>query len=221
VNTLYNNVEDAGGVPPFNINGFSARTIQTVVEQGHPVGYLRGNYGVFGPDGVLASTLAQQNLGTTIPNLFGSMGLNFRYKQLSFFANADYQKGAYANSFDRQFRFNYGAGNEGIPQAEIDKNKRLNWLNFTNMFTEKTDFIKVRMIGMTYSWKPAMFRKVVKSANIGFSAVNPFNFAASSFDPEATISGSAQGQGGATTGGISYATYSAPRQFLGTLRLNF
>ncbi|SEW43991.1 TonB-dependent receptor domain-containing protein [Chitinophaga arvensicola] len=221
VNTLYNNVEDAGGVPPFNINGFSARTIQTVVEQGHPVGYLRGNYGVFGPDGTLQSTVAQQSLGTTIPNLFGSMGLNFRYKQLNFFANADYQKGAYANSFDRQFRFNYGAGNEGIPQAEIDKNKRTNWLNFTNMFTEKTDFIKVRMIGVTYSWKPAMFRKVVKSANVGFSAMNPFNFAASSFDPEATISGSAQGQGGATTGGISYATYSAPRQFLGTLRLNF
>lgn len=221
LNTLYNNVESSGGVAPFNINGFSARTIQTVVQEGFPVGFLRGNVGVFGPDGVLQSTTAQQNLGTTIPDLFGSLGLNLRYKQFTFFANGDYQKGAYANSFDRQFRFNYGADNEGIPQAEIDKNKRTNWLNFTNMFTEKTDYIKIRLIGCTYTWKPAMFNRVIKSATVGFSAVNPLNFATSSFDPEATISGSAQGQGGATTGGISYATYSAPRQFLGTLRLNF
>ncbi|NLR82311.1 TonB-dependent receptor [Chitinophaga eiseniae] len=221
LNTLYNNVEYAAGAAPFNINGFSARTIQTVVQEGYPIGFLRGNYGIFGADGVLQSTLAQQNLGTTIPNLFGSLGINLRYKQFNFFANGDYQKGAYANSFDRQFRFNYGADNEGIPQAEIDKNKRTNWLNFTNMFTEKTDYLKIRLIGCSYSWKPYTLRKVVKSATVSFSAVNPLNFATSSFDPEATISGSAQGQGGATTGGISYATYSAPRQFLGTLRLNF
>lgn len=221
VNTLFNNVESAGGVAPFNLNGFSARTIQTVVQEGNPVGFLRGYYGVFGPDGVLKTSTAQQNLGTTIPNLFGSLGLNIRYKQFTFFANGDYQKGAYANSFDRQFRFYYGVDNEGVPQGEIDKNKRSNWLNFTNMFTEKTDYIKIRLIGCSYNWKPGMFSKVIKSATVGFSAVNPLNFASSSFDPEATISGSAQGQGGATTGGISYATYSAPRQFLGTLRLNF
>ncbi len=220
LNTLYNNVEKAGGAP-FNLNGFSARTIQTIVQEGSPIGFLRGNYGVLGADGVLQSTTAQQNLGTTIPNLFGSLGLNLRYKQFDFFVNGDYQKGAYANSFDRQFRFYYGANNEGIPQAEIDKNKRNNWLNFTNMFTEKTDYIKIRLIGCSYNWKPALFHKVIKSATVSFSAINPLNFATSSFDPESTISGSAQGQGGATTGGISYATYSAPRQFLGTLRLNF
>ncbi|MCW3464724.1 TonB-dependent receptor domain-containing protein [Chitinophaga nivalis] len=221
LNTLYNNVENAGTVAPFNLNGFSSRTIQTVVQQGYPIGFLRGNYGQFDANGVYLQTTPLEFLGTTIPNLFGSFGLNLRYKQFNFFANADYQKGAYANSFDRQFRFNYAAGNEGIPQAEIDKNGRKNWLNFTNMFTEKTDYIKVRLIGLTYNWKPAVFGKVVKSATLGFSAVNPLNFASSSFDPEATISGSAQGQGGATTGGISYSTYSAPRQFIGSIRLNF
>ena len=56
---------------------------------------------------------------------------------------------------------------------------------------------------------------------VGLTAVNPLNFTASSFDPEATISGAAQGQGGASTGGISYATYSAPRQFLASLKINF
>lgn len=221
VNTLYNTVLSAGGVAPFNINGFSARTLQTVVQEGNPIGFLRGNYGVFGPDGTLASTKAQQNLGTTIPDLFGSLGLNFRFKRFELYANGDYQKGAYANSFDRQFRFNYGASNEGIPQAEIDKNKRTNWLNITNMFTEKNDFIKIRTIGASYSIKGGLLNNKVKSMVIGFMAVNPLNFASSSFDPEATISGAAQGQGGATTGGISYATYSSPRQWLGSLKLNF
>jgi hypothetical protein len=221
VNTLYNKVLSSGGVAPFNINGFSARTIQTVVQEGYSIGFLRGNKGVFGADGTLASTTAQQDLGKTIPDLFGSFGLNFRYKNFELYANGDYQKGAYANSFDRQFRFNYGAGNEGIPQAEIDKNKRTNWLNFTNMFTEKTDFLKVRTIGCSYTLKGALLNNKVKSVTIGFMAVNPLNFVSSSFDPEATISGAAQGQGGATTGGISYATYSSPRQWLGSFKINF
>lgn len=221
VNTLYNRVLSSGGVAPFNLNGFSARTIQTVVQQGFPVGFIRGNYGVFGKDGALESTVAQSYLGTTIPDLFGSMGLNVQYKRFTLFANADYQKGAYANNWDAQFRFNYGASNSGIPQGEIDKNGRLNWLSFTNMFIEKTDFIKVRTIGLLYSMKSASKNSAVKGLTLGFSVANPLNFAASSFDPEATISGSAQGQGGATTGGIAYATYSSSRQFIGTVRFNF
>lgn len=221
VNTLYNRVLSSGGAAAFNINGFSARTVQTVVQEGYSVGFIRGNYGVFDANGLLTSTTAQQNLGTTIPNLFGSMGLNFQYKSFNFFANADYQKGAYAVSFDRQFRFNYGTSTEGIPQAEIDKSGRTRWLDVTNMFVEKTDFIKVRTIGTGYTFKPKLWNGVVKNVNVGLSVVNPLNFSASSFDPEATISGSAQGQNGATTGGISYSTYSSPRQFLASLRLNF
>lgn len=221
VNTLYNTVLSSGGVAPFNLNGFSARTLQTVVQQGYSVGFLRGNYGTFDANGVLSSTVAQSYLGTTIPDLFGSMGLNFRYRNLSLFANADYQKGAVASDWDSQFRFNYGAGTEGIPQGEIDKNKRANWLSFTNMFVHKTDFIKVRTIGVTWGLKKLSAIPGIQNMVIGFTVSNPFNFAASPFDPEATISGSAQGQGGATTGGISYATYSAPRQFVGSVRVNF
>lgn len=221
VNTLYNTVLSSGGVAPFNLNGFSARTLQTVVQEGYAVGFLRGNYGTFDANGVLSSTVAQSYLGTTIPNLFGSMGLNFRYRNLSLFANADYQKGAVASDWDSQFRFNYGAGNEGIPQGEIDKNKRANWLSFTNMFVHKTDFIKVRTIGVTWQLRKVAAISGIQTMVVGFTVSNPFNFAASPFDPEATISGSAQGQGGATTGGISYATYSAPRQFVGSVRVNF
>lgn len=221
VNTLFNKVISSGGAAPFNINGFSARTVQTVVQEGEPIGFIRGNYGVFNEQGLLVSTTAQQPLGTTVPNLFGSMGMDFQYKSFNIFANADYQKGAYAVSFDRQFRFNYGTSTEGIPQAEIDKSGRTRWLDVTNMFVEKTDYIKIRTIGLGYNFKPAAWKNVVKSINIGFSVVNPLNFSASSFDPEATISGSSQGQNGATTGGVSYATYSSPRQFVGSLRVNF
>ncbi|WP_207424404.1 TonB-dependent receptor domain-containing protein [Desertivirga brevis] len=221
LNTLYNKVVSSGGAAPFNINGFSARTVQTVVQEGYPVGFIRGNLGVFDDSGLLTSTTPQSYLGTTLPDLFGSMGLNFKYKALSIFANADYQKGAFAVSFDRQFRFNYGADTEGIPQAEIDKSQRTRWLDVTNRFVEKTDFIKVRTIGATYTFAPRYLKGAIKGVSIGFSAVNPLNFSSSSFDPEATISGSTQGQNGATTGGVSYATYSAPRQFLGNIRLNF
>ncbi|WP_315815512.1 TonB-dependent receptor domain-containing protein [Paraflavitalea speifideaquila] len=221
VNTLYNRVLSAGVVAPFNINGFSARTIQTVVQEGFPVGFIRGNYGTFSKEGVLENTVAQSYLGTTIPDLFGSMGLTIQYRNFQLFANADYQAGAAANNWDAQFRYNYGASNSGIPQAEIDKNGRLNWLSFTHKFIEKTDFIKVRTIGLLYTVKSASKNRTIKGLTVGLSAVNPLNFASSSFDPEATISGAAQGQGGATTGGISYATYSAPRQFIGSVRFNF
>ena len=220
LNTLYNKVIDSGGVAAFNINGFSARTIQTVVQEGYPIGFLRGNYGTFDENGVLENTTAQSYLGNTIPDLFGNMSLNFIYRNFSFFANASYQAGAYADDFDAQFRFYYDASDDHIPAGEIAENGRANWLKFTNMFVQKTDFIKVRTMGLSYRFRPKN-SSFLKSFTAGFTVTNPFNFAASSFDPENTISGAATGQGGATTGGISYATYSAPRQYITTLRFNF
>ncbi|MEO1010420.1 MAG: TonB-dependent receptor [Bacteroidota bacterium] len=220
VNTLDNEVVSSGGSAPFNINGFSARTIQTVVEEGFPVGYLRGNVGVFDANGVFESTTPNSFMGTTIPDLFGNMGLTFNYGNFSLFANASYQRGAFAHSFDQQFRFLYQASDDIIPAAEIEANGRSNWLNFTNAFVEETDFIKVRNIGMTYVITPKS-SSVFDRLTIGANIVNPLNFASSSFDPEVTQSGAAQGQNGASTGGIAYAVYSAPRQFLTSIRVNF
>jgi len=220
LNTLKNKVLSTGGAPAFNINGFSARTLQTVVEEGRPVGFIRGNYGVIGEDGTLKETLPQSYLGTTIPDLFGNLGLNLRYKNWSLFADANYQAGGYAANWDAQFRYFYGASDEHIPMAEIEKNGRNNWLNLTNLFVEKTDYLKVRNIGMSYYFRPTN-KSFYNSITFGFNVVNPFSFTSSSFDPEATISGSAQGQGGASTGGIVYATYSAPRQFIGSVKINF
>ncbi len=221
LNTLDNKVTNAGGAPAFNINGFSQRTIQTVVQEGFPVGFLRGSRGTFDANGVLVSTEDLAFLGSTLPDLFGNFGLNLRYKNLSFFANAEYQAGAVAHSFERQFRFNYGVSNEGISDAEIEKNRRLNWLNFTDQFVEKTDFLKVRIIGLSYKLPTSFVSSFANSASLSFTILNPLNFASSSFDPEATQVGGAQGQNSATTGGIAYAAESTPRQFVGAIRVNF
>jgi len=220
LNTLDNEVTDAGGAQPFPINGFSGRTIQTVVIEGQPVGVLRGNRGTF-TDGVMTSTEAQALLGSTLPDLFGSVSLNLRYRDFTLFANADYQSGAFAHSFDRQFRFRYGVSNEGIPEAEIAENGTGNWLNFTDQFVEATDFFKVRTIGLNYNLPESLIGRFARSAQIGFTVLNPINITETSFDPEATQVGGAQGQGSATTGGIAYGVVSVPRQWLGSIRFNF
>ncbi|MEZ7495835.1 TonB-dependent receptor [Leeuwenhoekiella aequorea] len=219
-NTLHNEVIDSGGAPAFNINGFSSRTLQTVVQEGYPIGFLRGNLGTFNTNGTLEKTTPQSFLGSTIPDVFGNVGLNFSYKHFNLFTNGSYQAGGYAHNWDAQFRFYYGASEDFIPQGEIDANGRSNWLNFTNKFVEKTDFLKIRTIGASYTLIPSG-PSFYKSIVFSISALNPINITSSTFDPEATISGAAQGQGGASTGGISYATYSAPRQFLGSVKINF
>ncbi|MCX2478226.1 TonB-dependent receptor [Pedobacter sp. MC2016-15] len=219
-NTIDNKVVSTGGAPAFNLNGLTSRTVQIVVKEGYPIGYISGNYGVFGADNTLQSTVPLSFLGSTIPTLNGSMGLNLRYKNLSLFANADYQQGGYISNWDKQFRINYGASTEGVPAEELAKNKTTNWLNYSQLFVEKSDFIKVRTIGLLYAFDKKDLGKL-KNLTIGITAVNPLNFTASSSDPEAVMPGGAQGQGSATTGGINYAAHSAARQFLASIKLNF
>lgn len=61
-----------------------------------------------------------------------------------------------------------------------------NWLNFTNFFVEKSDFLKIRNIGIAYDYKP---KKYLKSVKLAFNVYNPFAFTASSVDPEAALAG--------------------------------
>ena len=219
-NTVDNLVVSTGGAPSFNLNGLTSRTVQTVVKEGYPVGYISGNLGMF-KNGILDSYTPQAFLGSTIPTLTGSTGLNFRYKSLSLFANADYQQGGHIHNWDKQFRINYGASTEGVPAEEIAKNGATNWLNYSQLFVDKSDFIKIRTIGMLCTFNRNITGKYIKQLSVGFTAVNPFNFAASGSDAEAVMAGGAQGQGSATTGGLSYAAYSVPRQFIGSIKLNF
>ena len=99
---------------------------------------------------------------------------------------------------------------EGLSQAQ-------SWLDFTNFFVEKADFLKIRNIGVNYTFRPG---KVLKNVTVGFNVYNPFSFTASSVDPEASLSG-ALSQGAVATSGINYSTYSTPRQYIGTVRIGF
>ena len=217
-NTNHNKVLDAGGTVPFAIGGFSSRTVQTVVEEGKPVGFIRGSKAVLNPDGTLKEVLQLQDLGSTLPVFYGNFSLNVNYKNLSFFMSGDYQAGSYVHSFDRQFRFSKGLKDDSIPERALEGiSQSQAWLDFTNFFVEKADFLKIRNIGISYAFSP---RKLLEKVIVGFNVYNPFAFTASSVDPEATLSGGLS-QGAVTTGGINYSTYSTPRQYIFSVKILF
>ena len=217
-NTNHNKVLDAGGTVPFAIGGFSSRTVQTVVEEGKPVGFIRGSKAILNPDGTLKEVLQLQDLGSTLPVFYGNFSLNVNYKNLSFFMSGDYQAGSYVHSFDRQFRFSKGLKDDSIPEQALEGiSQSQAWLDFTNFFVEKADFLKIRNIGISYAFSP---RKLLEKVIVGFNVYNPFAFTASSVDPEATLSGGLS-QGAVTTGGINYSTYSTPRQYIFSVKILF
>lgn len=217
-NTNHNKVLDAGGTVPFAIGGFSSRTVQTVVEEGKPVGFIRGSKAILNPDGTLKEVLQLQDLGSTLPVFYGNFSLNVNYKNLSFFMSGDYQAGSYVHSFDRQFRFSKGLKDDSIPERALEGiSQSQAWLDFTNFFVEKADFLKIRNIGISYAFSP---RKLLEKVIVGFNVYNPFAFTASSVDPEATLSGGLS-QGAVTTGGINYSTYSTPRQYIFSVKILF
>ena len=217
-NTNRNVVLSTGGVAPFSIGGMSERTLQNVVEEGQPVGFIRGSKAVLNPDGSLKEVLLLQNLGTTIPTSYGNFALNLAYKNLSLYVNGNYQLGAYVHSFDRQFRFQRGLKDPTVPDKALEgKTQSEQTWNFSNFFVEKSDFLKIRTIGASYRLK---FKKFLQYADISVDVHNPFTFTRCSVDPEAVLSG-AQSQGGVAAGGFNYSTYSTPCQVIGTLRLTF
>lgn len=219
LNTNDNIVQSTGGLVPFIIGGFSARTISNVVQEGKSVGFLRGTATTLNDDGTIRETLYNQDLGRTTPTVYGNFGIAARWRKLNFTLMGDYQAGAYIHSFDRQFRFAKGVKDPAIPEAALaGTTQAKSWLNFTNFFVEKADFIKVRNIGVDYTFDFAT--RVVKALNLAFNVYNPLAWTSSSVDPEAALSG-AKSQGAVATGGISYSTYSQPRQYVVTARVNF
>ena len=96
--------------------------------------------------------------------------------------------------------------------------QKSNWTNLTNYFVYRSDFLKVRNISIDYTFRHPI--KWVREVNVGFNVVNPFTITDCPVDPETTVS-STLSQGAVATGGFNYATYSAPRQFLGTVKVTF
>lgn len=218
-NTNDNIVQSTGGVVPFAIGGFSSRTIVTVVEEGKSVGFLRGTKTILNEDGTVKETLYNQDLGRTTPKYYGNFSLNARWRKLNFTLMGDYQAGAYVHSFDRQFRFAKGIKDDAIPEAALaGTTQAKSWLNFTNFFVEKADFVKIRDIGVDYTFQFA--NRVVRSLNLALNIYNPLSWTSSSVDPEAVLSG-ARTQGAVATGGLSYSSYSQPRHYVLTAKVCF
>lgn len=224
LNTLHNEVVDVGGSPVFAIAGHSAGTIQSVVQEGLPVGTLRGNKATFAPNGTIESVTPQAVLGNPLPDRFGTLGMEAsvgRYLRLN--TDADWQTGAQMHSFNRQFRYLHGLDDPGIPQALLDANRAANWLRITNLFVEDTDYLIIRNLSARYTvpetltpgWAPW-----ARGVELGFSILNPIGWWSSSFNPETDYSG-AQGQDAAFVGGFNYGADPTPRTFLGTIRVRF
>jgi outer membrane cobalamin receptor len=219
INTNDNKVLSTGGLVPFAIGGFSSRTIITVVEEGKSVGFLRGTATILNADNTVKETLYNQDLGRTIPTVYGNFSLNARWRRLTFNLTGDYQTGAYIHSFDRQFRFAKGIKDDAVPDAALSGTTQAqSWLNFTNFFVEKADFVKIRNIGIDYVFQFPKY--IIRELNLAFNVYNPFSWTSSSVDPEAVLSG-ARTQGAIATGGLNYSSYSLPRQYVFTAKVSF
>ena len=169
------------------------------------------------------STMLVASLMSPVPRLIVYSGSTFaisaHWRQLNFTLTGDYQTGAYVHSFDRQFRFAKNIKDDAIPEAALaGTTQAKSWLNFTNFFVEKSDFFKIRNIGVDYTFSFKDF--VVRTLNLAFNVYNPISFTSSSVDPEAVLSG-ARTQGSVATGGLSYSSYSLPRQYILTAKISF
>lgn len=227
-NTLNNKVEKLGGTPPFPISGYGASTVQGMVQEGYPVGFLQGAKAIFNADGTIKEIQELAFLGKPTPDAFGSFGAQLGIgSRLNISASADYQFGAQAQSFDKAFRYLYGVnGTEtyvpaaALAQAPYNGNRASIWQRTMNLWVENTDYVAIRTLSVDYRLPSKLLPRGTKDARASFSIVNPWRWASSSFDPETDLS-SATSQGAAAVGGFNYATDGNPRSFLLTLRFGF
>ncbi|MEP5613938.1 MAG: TonB-dependent receptor [Cyclobacteriaceae bacterium] len=224
-NFQQNEVISGGGSPEFNIGGFTF--LGPFVKEGFPVGYLRGSQPTFDESGNVSNVEANANLGSPIPDVFGSLSLNASWKNFSLFIAGDYQKGASGVNTDEVLRFFRGLEDDRIPEAA----KSSSFFDLAGVWVEDTDFLKVRNITLTYTLTNDFLGNIgfIKGASVSFTALNPFNFYSSVFDPELTGAG-ARGtlpgtntvsQNAVTVGAFGFGTFSAPRQYISTLRFRF
>ncbi|MFZ2905671.1 MAG: TonB-dependent receptor [Cyclobacteriaceae bacterium] len=224
-NSVKNLVVSSGGAPEFVIGGFTF--LGSFVKEGLPVGYFRGSKPTFAADGTLASVEQNANLGSPIPDVFGSFGLNLSYQgKIQLFVGGDYQVGAEVVNTNEVLRFFNGLSDDRIPDASLGES----FFDIAGVWVEKADYLKIRNIAVTYTMPAAWFGNKIRNASIGFSAINPFNFVSgNTVDPELTGAGAPANLPGTNTpaqqvvtvGGFNFGTFSAPRQFVGTLRFNF
>lgn len=211
--TNKNKVVSSGGAPEFGVGGFTF--LGTFVKEGLPLGYLRGTQPTLDAEGKVISVERNAFLGDSNPDGYGTFGINFNWKRLSFFTSADYQYGAQAAALDDVLRFFNGViDEERIPVAAQSSN----FTDLAGLWIDDTDFIKVRNVGLAYNFNVANTK--LTKLELGINLRNPFVWGTSSFDPEVTGAGIGA-QDGFASGGFGYGTESQPKEFLLSLRLGF
>ena len=229
LNTLSNEVVDNGGTAPFSVGGFTF--LGQWIEEGQPVGYLRGDRPTFDAEGNLVDVERDAVLGSPLPDVFGTLGLNARVlDRFEVLVSADYQVGAQGIAVDDVLRFFNGVQDADrfptAPDGSIPALDQGTFFDLAGVWVEDTDFLKVRLISLSYDVPARWFQNpVVRTLRVGARVVNPFNVVASSFDPEVTgdngQSGTGGVQNGVNLGVFGYGTESPPRQFLFSLKAGF
>lgn len=224
LNKNKNMVLSSGGAPEFSIGGF--QFLGAFVKAGQPVGYFRGRIPTFDENGRVLSTINNAFLGSAQPDLFGNTTLSANlFNRLTIDISGAYQLGAQGVNLDETLRYFNGAQDGRIPEPAASE--EADFTKFGALWVEDNDFFKVRNISAFYRVPESLYGNTFKGIELGFNAINPLNFVKSTFDPEITGAGASNlvsgepAQGRVTVGGFGYATESAPRQFLGTLRLTF
>lgn len=215
INSFTNEVTASGGAP-FNVGGFSF--LGAWVEEGKPIGYFRGNNPVFDGAGALTDVEPNADLGNTVPDFFGSFGLNFNYKSLGFNVSGDYQSGGNIVNTTEVLKFLRGAPDDRYPVGAAGQS----FFDLAGIWVEDATYVKIRLITLDYTLPQEWYSGIVKSINLSASAVNPLNFVKNNVDPE--VSGAGIGGQGTTevgVGGFVYGTESQPRQFLGSIKIDF
>ncbi|WP_299103685.1 TonB-dependent receptor [uncultured Tenacibaculum sp.] len=207
-----NVVTSTGGAPGFIVGGFTV--IGSRVDEGLSLGYLRGTAAIRQADGTY-NFERNSFLGDTYAPHFGSFSLNYSYKKFNLFMSGDYQFGGKSVDLSFLLRHLRGHDNTGIPADIVGTTSPFNYVNY---FVFDSDFVKIRNIGLSYSFGETL--KIFKNVTAGFNVTNPFNWTAGNFDPETTGSG-VGAQNGFATGGFAYGTESAPRIYMTSLKFQF
>lgn len=224
LNTLDNEVTQMGRAAPFAIGGFTFLG-QWIVE-GRPVGMLRGAQPTFDEEGNVVDIERNAFLGSPLPDAYGNVSLNLTFRnRLRLTTVADYQIGSQGVATDDVLRFFSGVQDpDRFPrneEGEIPALGQATFFDLAGVFVEDTDYFKVRLISLGYTLPESLHPVAnLRTLELGFRIVNPFNWAASSFDPEITGSNAAS-QGGVNVGAFGFGTESPPRQFLFNVRVGF
>ncbi len=215
INSFTNEVVASGGAP-FNVGGFTF--LGSWVEEGKPIGYFRGNNPEFDGAGNLVNVVPNDDLGSTIPDFFGSFGANFNYKALALNISGDYQLGGNIVNTTEVLKFLRGVPDDRYPAGAAGAS----FFDLAGIWVEDATYTKIRLISLNYDLPAEWYDGIVRKVSLGAMAINPFNFVANDVDPE--VSGAGIGGQGATevgVGGFVYGTESQPRQFIGSIKIDF